>query len=87
MKILILFLTIMLVGCASPNVKIETKEVLVPVWTPPVVNVPSRPILIDPQTAKSDGEIVRTFGVNSITIQQYAAELETIIYSLLKEKK
>ncbi len=61
-------------GCMPTTVK-------EPVWTPPKVDIPARPILSSDGTG-SDGQQVRKVEDDMIQMREYAFKLENIINSL-----
>ncbi len=70
-----LLILLFLAGCGNQPIK----EVKVEVWTPPKFDMPDRPILRTNKNAKTDGEVVRNEELNSLDLENYAAQLEAIV--------
>lgn len=74
MRILFVILVLMITGCATNTVYVK-----VPVWTPPVLDKPVRPVMRDNTNITQEGLIVRNVELNTLDLMQYAEELEKIL--------
>ncbi len=76
----IIFICLLLVGCASNPAIQPPKVVKESVWTPPKVVIPQRPVL------KSDGkgtdaEVAKKAMIDETLLEEYSLKLENIIKS------
>jgi len=81
-KLYSLILLMLLTGCAT---SCEPKIVYVPVWTPPVIEMPVRPVLIS--KGGTADEIARNAELDLLDLSTYAAQLEKIISKVFKINK
>jgi hypothetical protein len=77
-KIIILMAVLTLIGCTT------TREVLIPVWTPPKFDEPVKPILISDGNG-SDGVISRNLSLDLLNMSEYSLKLETIVKAIKQQ--
>lgn len=77
--ILTILLVVSLVGCSSA--KPPMPPVDVPVWTPPTITMPKRPVLTSTNIG-TDGDIARKIEDDLIIITEYAKELENLLIDI-----
>lgn len=79
MKIAILCLALVLVGCGTcePLVRVEVQEVKVPVYDPPKVDVPQAPKLPIAAIgdASSDKEVAASYAATVVVLKAYVKDL------------
>ena len=77
-KIIILMAVLTLIGCTT------TREVLIPVWTPPKFDEPVKPTLISDGNG-SDGVISRNLSLDLLNMSEYSLKLETIVKAIKQQ--
>lgn len=76
MKSILLIPTVLtLSGCCLFETKTQPQ---IPVWQPPKIEMPERPILVSDGTG-TDGEVARKLSLDLISIEEYAFKLENIL--------
>ncbi len=75
MNKLMIMVPFLIAGCCENPIR----EVKVEVWTPPKFDMPDRPVLRSNKDSKSEGEVVRNEELNSLDLENYAAQLEAIV--------
>jgi hypothetical protein len=79
-KTMFILVVLALSGCAST----EPKIVEIPVWTPPHITMPKRPVLTSDGSGDA-GSVVRKVENDLINVSEYAAELENLIDSIVNQ--
>ncbi len=76
----IIFISLLLVGCASNSTIQPPKVVKESVWTPPKITMPQRPTL-QSDGKGTDAEIAKKAMIDENLLEEYAIKLENIIKS------
>lgn len=80
-KIILITTLIFFSGCTTLPEKVIVK---VPVWSPPNVTLPVKPILTSDGRG-TNGEVARKMSQDLILMRQYNEEIEKILKSLLSQ--
>jgi hypothetical protein len=76
-KICILISVLFLSACCTTQPPVE-----IPVFTPPTVTMPTRPIL----RSNGEGDVTKNIELDLVDIESYAVQLENIINSIINPK-
>ena len=76
LMMMLVLITVLTTGCTTSTI------VKVPVWTPPIITMPEKPMLTSDGNG-SDGDVARTLSVDLLKMNEYTTILENTLKAII----